>query len=362
MKSKHIVAKKNVLVPEFVKLAHQEKRFLAYCISTLNPKEDKTLGRFTVNIGQIADVFGLPLTSTYPRIKEAATAINARPILRKEGKASMMDFWFSWLDYYEDSGDVEIQFNERLLPLLVNLKSEYIQYPLSMVADFSNRAWTLYEVLKQWLPASRKHFTLDELKDALGVVGKYPRWADFKIRNLTPAIEEINEKSDIKVSYVCEKQGRRIIGLEFRILKKKPGDEEIIDLEPIEEQLFAALVEHRVRSNVARTYLAEIATFDKTKVILDKLPGIVKAAQKTNAPLSAYILKSIKNELHQNPLPGFGEKSSPPAPEHQEALDCWMSKTNKRAGERCKVRERGTPGQRKKCQICFEKIPADCDL
>jgi len=164
MSSKKLVAKKNILVPEFVKLRHQEKRFLAYCIAELNPKKDATLGRFTVNIGNIADVFGLSKTSTYPRIREAATAINSRPIIRKNSKRTQMDFWFSWLDYEEDSGNVEIQFNERLVPFLLDLKREYIQYPLSMVVGFSNRTWSLYEIIKQWVRAGKKHFTLDELK------------------------------------------------------------------------------------------------------------------------------------------------------------------------------------------------------
>ncbi|MCP3932389.1 MAG: hypothetical protein GY705_25235 [Bacteroidetes bacterium] len=44
-------------------------------------------------------------------------------------------------------------------------------------------------------------------------------------------------------------------------------------------------------------------------------------------------------------------------PDHKIALDCWQSKRQK--GEECEVRQRGIAGNRKKCQICLDKISLD---
>lgn len=351
MSSKKLVAKKNILVPEFVKLRHQEKRFLAYCIAELNPKKDAALGRFTVNIGNIADVFGLSKTSTYPRIKEAATAINSRPIIRKDAKKTQMDFWFSWLDYEEDSGNVEIQFNERLVPFLLDLKREYIQYPLSMVVDFSNRTWSLYEIIKQWVRAGKKHFTLDELKELLGVVGKYPKWADFKKRCLTPAIEEINAKSDIQTKYEVQKQGRRIVGLVFFIDIKQT--DEVITVESKQDVLFKSLFAYGINKKTVDDYTQIIEREDKIELILEKLPRMARNAKSKQVPLAKYIIGAIKQELYQGKI----YENLPEPPAHKEALDCWTTKRHN--NEKCKVRRRGKPGQRKKCQICFDQLPID---
>lgn len=46
---------------------------------------------------------------------------------------------------------------------------------------------------------------------------------DFKKRVLLVAIDEINEKSDIKISYEQVKKGRSIAGFKFKVLtKEKP--------------------------------------------------------------------------------------------------------------------------------------------
>ena len=352
MKSDKLVVKKNILIPEFVKLRHQEKRFLSYCIAELNPKKDTSLGRFTVNINEIADIFGLSKTSTYPRIKEAATAINSRPIFRYEGKRHGMDFWFSWLDFYEGSGKVEIQFNERLIPLLLDLKDEYIQYRLSMVSNFSNNnTWSLYEILKQWVRAGKKEFSIDELKELLGVVGKYPRWDNFKARRIAPAIKEINIKSDIQVKYETQKNGRNIIGLVFFIDAKQAG--EVVTVESKQDILFKSLLSYGLNEKTVRDYVHQIEKKDKIETILQKLPQMAKNAKLKKSILAKYITGSIKQELYQGNI--FDE--SPEPPDHKEALDCWTAK--RQAGKECKVRKRGTPGQRFKCQICLKKLPID---
>ncbi len=349
MKSNKLVVKKNVLIPEFVKLRHQEKRFLSYCIAELNPKKEKTLGRFTVNISKIADVFGLSKTHTYLRIKEAATAINSRPIFRHEGKRHSMDFWFSWLDYFEGSGDVEIQFNERLMPLLLDLKDEYIQYRLSMVASFNNNnTWSLYEILKQWVRAGKKEFTLDQLKELLGVVGKYSRWNNFKAKRLTPAIKEINEKSDIHVKYEAQRKGRSVVGLVFFIDTKQA--DEVITVESKQDILFKSLLSHGLNEKTVKKYVHLIEREGKTEIILNKLPKMAQNARSKKAVMAKYIAGSIKQELYQGNI--YDELPEPP--DHKESLDCWTAKRQK--GVKCNVRERGTPGQRKKCQICLDKL------
>ncbi len=49
------------------------------------------------------------------------------------------------------------------------------------------------------------------------------KWNDFKKRVLDLAVDEINEKTDLKVSYEQVKKGRTITGFKFKVLvKDKP--------------------------------------------------------------------------------------------------------------------------------------------
>ena len=80
----------------------------------------------------------------------------------------------------------------------------------------------LYELLVQWVTAKNTPlFELDKFRDQLGVEDhEYKRMGNFKLRVLDLAVKEINEKSDIKVSYSQVKKGRTITGFKFKVLAK----------------------------------------------------------------------------------------------------------------------------------------------
>ena len=55
--------------------------------------------------------------------------------------------------------------------------------------------------------------------------GEYKAMNDFKKRVLDLAVNEINEKTDLTVSYTQEKRGRTITGFKFTVrTKDKPKD------------------------------------------------------------------------------------------------------------------------------------------
>lgn len=68
----------------------------------------------------------------------------------------------------------------------------------------------LYELLKDYTrinkPESTFTISLEALKILLGVQGKYSVYKDFKKKVLTPTVAEINDKLDIRVSFVAQKQ------------------------------------------------------------------------------------------------------------------------------------------------------------
>lgn len=61
----------------------------------------------------------------------------------------------------------------------------------------------LYELLVQWVAAKNTPlFELEKFRNQLGIEAhEYKRMGNFKLRVLDLAVKEINEKSDIKVSY-----------------------------------------------------------------------------------------------------------------------------------------------------------------
>ena len=61
----------------------------------------------------------------------------------------------------------------------------------------------------------------------------YDRYAELSRRVIKPAVKEINEKSDIHLTFLPDKQGRKIVGVQFKVIDnpknnqlKIPGTEE----------------------------------------------------------------------------------------------------------------------------------------
>jgi plasmid replication initiation protein len=57
---------------------------------------------------------------------------------------------------------------------------------------------------------------VDWLKEQFQLSDKYPRMYDFKKRVLQPAVDEINEHSNLWVRWSQRKSGRTVIALQFQ--------------------------------------------------------------------------------------------------------------------------------------------------
>ena len=104
----------------------------------------------------------------------------------------------------------------------------FTQYLLSQTANLSSvYSVRLYELLIQWKTAVKTPvFELSLFRGQMGLDdGEYKAMNDFKKRVLDLAVNEINEKTDLTVSYTQEKRGRTITGFKFTVrTKDKPKD------------------------------------------------------------------------------------------------------------------------------------------
>lgn len=71
----------------------------------------------------------------------------------------------------------------------------------NIVALKSKHAKMLYMYFRSFKDGNIKgtSYTIEHLKEFLGLSNKYPKWTDFRRYVLEPAIKEINEKTDIQV-------------------------------------------------------------------------------------------------------------------------------------------------------------------
>jgi plasmid replication initiation protein len=92
----------------------------------------------------------------------------------------------------------------------------------------------IYEILKSYEYQHKKTFEIEELKKLLSAEN-YTRFPDFKKKVLDISLREINNLSDINVTYAVIKESRRYTQIEFSINLKKDLNERVLTWVKIDE-------------------------------------------------------------------------------------------------------------------------------
>ena len=132
--------------------------------------------------------------------------------------------WVTAMAYEESEGLITLRFGHEVVPELTRLESNFTSYELEQVAGLKSAyAVRLYELLIQWRTSGKTPvFEINHFRNQLGLgVNEYQRMHHFKARVLDLAITQINDHTDIIVSYEQHKTGRNITGFTFKF-KQKP--------------------------------------------------------------------------------------------------------------------------------------------
>ncbi|MEZ0566187.1 MULTISPECIES: replication initiation protein RepM [Acinetobacter] len=181
-----------------------------------------------------ADVFGTTRQNAYIRMKEAEeTLFNRRFSFFDEDGKLVKSRWISQVKYLDNEGAIEIVFTPAVvqgISRINGVKEFFTQYLLSQTAQlksvYSSR---LYELLIQWKSTGKTPIiNLEDFRAQLGIEeNQYKLMSDFKKRVLDLAINDINEKTDIKVTYQQHKKGRSISGFSFNFKQKKLANQSV---------------------------------------------------------------------------------------------------------------------------------------
>lgn len=137
--------------------------------------------------------------------------------------------WLQRVKYLNDEAAIEICFTHDVVTEITRIdgiERYFTQYLLQQTSQLKSAySVRLYELLVQWKEAKRTPvFELNTFREQLGLgVNEYKVMGNFKLRVLDMAVNEINEKTDLKVTYEQTKKGRKIVGFQFKVLvKSKP--------------------------------------------------------------------------------------------------------------------------------------------
>lgn len=221
---KPLVTKSNHLIEAGYRLSLNEQRLVLIAISKLDGR--KPLPRdndFTVTAQEFSLMFNISLKKSYESLDSAASRLYERDIRTYDGKHKTRER-FRWVDgvkYWDGEGKVTLSFSNKIIPYLTLLHEKLTSYDLKQISNLSSSyAIRFYELMIQFKSTGVRWITITTLKERLELQEQYSRFFDFKKRIIDPAINEINNSTNILVSWALVKKGRTISGITFNIASK----------------------------------------------------------------------------------------------------------------------------------------------
>ena len=231
-----LVVKDNALMNASYNLEVTEQRLILLAI--INARETHqgitSDSKLEIHANDYASQFHVTKEAAYKALKTAVNNLFERQFSFKEetkkGIGVVRSRWVSRIKYIDDSAILEITFAPDVVPLITRLEKHFTSYQIQQVTQLTGKyAIRLYELLIAWREVGKvPQIELSEFRAKLGIEDdEYKAMNHFKSRVLEPSIKQINQHTDITVSYEQHKRGRTITGFSFKFKHKQQPKVEI---------------------------------------------------------------------------------------------------------------------------------------
>lgn len=320
-KQKHnLVVKSNRIIEARYKLTVLEQKIILYLISLIRTN-DEEFQPYKIKVKELANFLGIKGKYFYEKIDAATARLLTRVLRISDGKSLLQVSWLSSAEYFK--GCVELCFDPKLKPYLLQLKSHFTKYKLKNVIQFSSiYSFRIYELLKQFEGIGVRRFQLELLKEILEISPtQYYRYNDFKKYVLLKAKKELEDHADIRFDFKEIKLGRMVNEIEFIILQSNrplpfpESEQEKKDEFEHYTEYTEKLIFYGIRSKKALELLLQfpIDQIVKNVEYFEKLIAekrefknpagfLYDAILKDYASLSPYELKEHKNKKEQDKI------------------------------------------------------------
>ena len=223
------IVQHNALIESSYRLDLDEMRLLNLALTKIDSRKPN-IGIIEVYPDEFSEMFKLQKKNIWRNMKKSLNSIMTKPVkikfLDKNDKPKeRLISWLGSTEYFTEQSDgtkIELNFTEDIAPYLFELKANFTKVNFEYVSRLNTPfSFRLY----QWLTREYKlesggyydlTMTLEQIKQTAGFGNKaYPQWRDFKSRVIQPAVDAINQRTNLSVSYNVIKKGKRAHGLTF---------------------------------------------------------------------------------------------------------------------------------------------------
>ena len=219
----NLVYQSNNLINANYDMTALEQKILLINISIIN-KKDTDFGLNVFRIKDLADLLQCSPELLYRDLPKLSKKIISKVVEVYNSEKDELEQFniIHYAKYKNKKGIVEFEINPRAKPYLLQLESFFSSFELKnalrLVGKYSIR---LYQIIKASLYKREMYIPLEEFKNTLKLTQKsYDRFNNITNKILIPSTEEINQKTDMELSYETVLSGRKAIGIKFKMKDK----------------------------------------------------------------------------------------------------------------------------------------------
>lgn len=230
MENKLEVRQHNAITNARYEYSEMQLDIFLYLLSSL--RKDQPDGTYEVSVGEMSKLTGKKYN--YQQLRIATEGMGSRMFeipneTDRKGRQVWRQMWmFDRIDYVHGTGIIEIEFTRTIQPYLFDLKASFTSFQLYSALRLSSKhAKRIYALCSQWKDKGQTpDYVIDEFKRTIGLLNdkgdlEYSEITMFKKFVLDIAVKQINECTDLEISYTLKKRGRSFQNVIFNI-KSQP--------------------------------------------------------------------------------------------------------------------------------------------
>ena len=228
MKNDLVVVQSNKLVEAHYKQQYtiQEQRMVLWIIGEIHKEywfkkkyEHKTI---VISAQKYAELMDITVDDVYKRAEEVGRGLMQKvfKIKSKDGGWELLS-WMCHMKY--ENGIIEASIAPAILPHILALDDVFTKFGLENILYLnSSYAIKVYQLLAQYKTKGSREIAVDEFKSMLGINEQktYKMFDKIKSKILEISKREINNKTDLTMSYSEIKTGKKVTSIKFKIIQK----------------------------------------------------------------------------------------------------------------------------------------------
>ena len=219
--TKYPIVKSNDLIQKTkFDLTVSEQKIILRLIQLIKPT-DKKFTEYEFSLSDYCQLCNIGISGkNYSNIKRSIDNLSNKSFWITIDGITTQCRWINKAKINTETGKISLRLDDDLFPYLIDLKKNFTVYSLySVIGMRSKYSMRLYELLKSYQFKTLIEFSVDELKHLLSAE-KYNLFGSLKQKVIDVAVNEINNMSDIVVSYITKKERQKIVSVSFKIREK----------------------------------------------------------------------------------------------------------------------------------------------